>query len=261
MIEIDASQINYYLSLYFWPFVRILALIASAPFFSERQINNRTKIGLALVITFIVAPTIPYTYVPLISVAGLWTLIKQILIGLMVGFILQMAFGAIRIAGEIIGLQMGLSFAVFFDPSGGPNMPVLARILNVFAMLMFLTFQGHLWLLSILIDSFTILPISDEPLSRMGFLALLETASTMFIYGLMFAIPLVCILLLLNIMMGILNRMTPQLSVFVIGFPISLFMGIYLLSIAMPRLNGFLEGLFEKFFIHIQLMLDALVYT
>lgn len=79
---------------------------------------------------------------------------QQILIGIALGFTMQFAFAAVRTAGEIIGLQMGLSFATFVDPASHLNMPVLARIMDMLALLLFLTFNGHLWLISLLVDTF-----------------------------------------------------------------------------------------------------------
>lgn len=93
----------------------------------------------------------------------MWLASQQILIGVALGLTMQFAFAAIRLAGEVIGMQMGLSFATFFDPSGGPNTPVLARLLNLLAMLLFLSFDGHLWLISLLADSFHTLPIQPAP--------------------------------------------------------------------------------------------------
>ncbi|MCL7708213.1 flagellar biosynthetic protein FliR, partial [Enterobacter kobei] len=80
--------------------------------------------------------------------------LQQILIGVAIGFTMQFAFAAVRTAGELIGLQMGLSFATFFDPGSRLNMPVLARFIDMLAMLLFLTVNGHLWLISILADTF-----------------------------------------------------------------------------------------------------------
>ena len=94
------------------------------------------KIGLGGLIAILIAPTLPANTIPIISAAGLWLAIQQILIGAALGLTMQLAFAAVRLAGEVIGMQMGLSFATFFDPSGGPNMPVLA-LLNLLAMLLF----------------------------------------------------------------------------------------------------------------------------
>ncbi|EPH2696767.1 flagellar biosynthetic protein FliR [Klebsiella aerogenes] len=248
MIPFDSAQLSEWLSQYFWPLLRILALISTAPVLSEKQISKKVKIGLGGLIAILIAPTLPANAIPIISAAGLWLAIQQILIGAALGLTMQLAFAAVRLAGEVIGMQMGLSFATFFDPSGGPNMPVLARLLNLLAMLLFLSFDGHLWLISLLADSFHTLPIQSQPLNGNGFLALAQLGSLIFINGMMLALPLICLLLTLNIALGLLNRMTPQLSVFVIGFPVTMTFGIMTLGMMMPMLAPFCEHLFGEMF-------------
>ncbi|CAI0751021.1 Flagellar biosynthetic protein fliR [Serratia quinivorans] len=248
MLTFDSAQFGVWLSQYFWPLLRILALISTAPVFSEKQISKKVKIGLGGLIVILVAPGLPISTVPIFSAAGLWLAAQQILIGVALGLTMQFAFAAIRLAGEVIGMQMGLSFATFFDPSGGPNTPVLARLLNLLAMLLFLSFNGHLWLISLLVDSFHTLPVQAEPLNGNGFLALTQAGSLIFINGLMLALPLICLLLTLNMALGLLNRMTPQLSVFVIGFPVTMTIGIMTIGMMMPMLAPFCEHLFGEFF-------------
>ena len=248
MLTFDSAQFGVWLSQYFWPLLRILALISTAPVFSEKQISKKVKIGLGGLIVILIAPGLPISTVPIFSAAGLWLAAQQILIGVALGLTMQFAFAAIRLAGEVIGMQMGLSFATFFDPSGGPNTPVLARLLNLLAMLLFLSFNGHLWLISLLVDSFHTLPIQAEPLNGNGFLALTQAGSLIFINGMMLALPLICLLLTLNMALGLLNRMTPQLSVFVIGFPVTMTIGIMTIGMMMPMLAPFCEHLFGEFF-------------
>lgn len=146
MLSFDTSQLSHLVSQYFWPLVRVLALISTAPVLNEKSINRKVKVGLAVMITILIAPSLPPIAIPVFSVGAIWVLMQQVLIGIAIGLTMQFAFAAIRLAGEIIGLQMGLSFATFFDPSGGPNMPVLARLLNLLAMLLFLSLNGHLWM-------------------------------------------------------------------------------------------------------------------
>ena len=248
MLTFDSAQFGVWLSQYFWPLLRILALISTAPVFSEKQISKKVKIGLGGLIVILVAPGLPISTVPIFSAAGLWLAAQQILIGVALGLTMQFAFAAIRLAGEVIGMQMGLSFATFFDPSGGPNTSVLARLLNLLAMLLFLSFNGHLWLISLLVDSFHTLPIQAEPLNGNGFLALTQAGSLIFINGMMLALPLICLLLTLNMALGLLNRMTTQLSVFVIGFPVTMTIGIMTIGMMMPMLAPFCEHLFGEFF-------------
>ncbi len=248
MIHVDSDQWLNLLSMGFWPFLRILALISTAPILSEKSISKKVKIGLALMITWIVAPTLPTSGVTIFSAAGFWLAAQQILIGIMLGFTMQFAFAAIRTAGELIGLQMGLSFATFFDPGSRLNMPVLARFMDMLAMLLFLTFNGHLWLISMLVDTFHTLPIGGDPINSNVFMALSRAGGLIFLNGLMLALPLITLLLTLNIALGLLNRMAPQLSVFVIGFPVTLSIGMMVMAALMPLIAPFAEHLFSEIF-------------
>nr|WP_237461938.1 flagellar biosynthetic protein FliR [Pluralibacter gergoviae] len=238
----------HWVSLYFWPLLRILALIATAPILSEKSVPKRVKLGLGVLIAVIVAPSLPATDVTIFSGNALWLALQQILIGTLIGFTMQLAFAAVRTAGELIGLQMGLSFATFVDPGSHLSMPVLARIMDLLALLLFLTFNGHLWLISALVDTFHTLPVGGNPLNANAFMALTRTGGLIFLNGLMLALPVITLLLTLNLALGMLNRMAPQLSVFVIGFPITLTVGIILMAALMPLIAPFCEHLFSELF-------------
>ncbi|MDU5909561.1 MAG: flagellar biosynthetic protein FliR [Escherichia coli] len=242
MMQVTSDQWLSWLSLYFWPLLRVLALISTAPILSERSVPKRVKLGLAMMITFAIAPSLPANDVPVFSFFALWLAVQQILIGIALGFTMQFAFAAVRTAG--IGLQMGLSFATFVDPASHLNMPVLARIMDMLALLLFLTFNGHLWLISLLADTFHTLPIGGEPLNSNAFLALTKAGSLIFLNGLMLALPLIT----LHLALGLLNRMAPQLSIFVIGFPLTLTVGISLMAALMPLIAPFCEHLFSEMF-------------
>ncbi|MBM7353769.1 UNVERIFIED_ORG: flagellar biosynthetic protein FliR [Enterobacter sp. JUb101] len=220
----------------------------TAPILSEKSIPKRVKIGLGMLITFVIAPTLPPVNIPIFSPQAVWLALQQVLIGVAIGFTMQLAFAAIRTAGELIGLQMGLSFATFFDPGSHLNMPVLARVIDMLAMLLFLTFNGHLWLISMLVDTFHTLPIGGNPVNSNAFLALTRAAGLIFINGLMLALPVITLLLTVNLSLGLLNRMAPQLSVFVIGFPITLTVGLILMGLLMPLIAPFCEHLFSEIF-------------
>ncbi len=248
MLHLTSDQWVSWLGLYFWPLLRVLALITTAPILSERSVPKRVKVGLGIIITFVIAPSLPPVDVPLFSANALWLALQQILIGIALGFTMQFAFAAIRTCGEIIGLQMGLSFATFVDPGSNLNMPILARILDMLAMLLFLVFNGHLWLISLLVDTFHTLPIGGEPINSNAFLALTRAGGMIFLNGLMLALPIITLLLTVNLALGMLNRMTPQLSVFVIGFPITLTVGILLMAALMPLVAPFCEHLFSEIF-------------
>lgn len=171
MLHFTSDQWVQWLGVYFWPMLRILALITTAPIFSEKSIPKRVKVGLGIIITIIVAPSLPPVDIPIFSANAVWVALQQVMIGVAVGFTMQLAFAAVRTAGELIGLQMGLSFATFVDPGSHLNMPVLARIIDLLAMLLFLSFNGHLWLISMLVDTFHTLPIGENPVNSNAFRA------------------------------------------------------------------------------------------
>ena len=120
---------------------------------------------------------------------------------------------------------MGLSFATFVDPASHLNMPVLARIMDMLALLLFLTFNGHLWLISLLVDTFHPPPIGGEPLNSNAFRHSTKAGSLIFLNGLDAGV-FAHYLLTLNLALGLQYRMAPQLSIFVIGFPLTLTVGI-----------------------------------
>jgi len=232
---------------FLWPFFRLLGLAASAPLLSESAIPKRVKISLAAGIAIAFAPALP----PLPAVAaaswhGLWISAQQVLIGLGMGLTMRIVFAAVQTAGEFIGLQMGLSFASFFDPSAGGNTAVLSRLMNIVAMLLFLALNGHLLMLQGLLHSFDILPIGTLALHDNGWGVLLEFSAHILTSGLLLALPLIVMLLSINLALGILNRTAQQLSVFAVGFPVSLCAGLLLLTAVLPQTNPFLQRLFQQ---------------
>ena len=254
MLTITSEMLTLWLSQGFYPFIRILALLSTAPFFNEKQSIGKVRVMLAFFTVLIVSPQLPVVNIPLFSASGLWVILQQVVIGVTMGLAMQMAFAAVRHAGEVIGLQMGLSFATFFDPTGGPNMPIIARIFNLIVLLLFLSFDGHLWLIHIVVNSFDLLPIQILPLNRDGFWILVQSANHIFLNGLMLALPFITLFLILNLALGILNRMTPQLSVFVVGFPLTLTVGISMLGLIISVLPGYTERVINQAFEQLSLI-------
>ncbi|KYP97214.1 flagellar biosynthesis protein FliR [Sodalis-like endosymbiont of Proechinophthirus fluctus] len=255
---LDLTAIQDAIGSHFWPLARLLGLFVSAPLLSEKMVANKVKIGLAVLITLLIAPGMEPVTTPLVSVAGLWLIMVQLIIGITVGMTLQFAFSTVRFAGEVIGLQMGLSFATFFDPFSGPNSPIISRLFNVLLLLLFVSLDAHLLMIDVLVDTFQLLPISPLPLNGEIFLALARAAGLLFSCGLMLALPAITLLLLLNITLGVLNRLSPQFSVFIIGFPLTLGGGLLALILAMPLLATFAEELFSTLFQYLSTILAAM---
>lgn len=259
MLTITSETFTYWINQGFYPFIRLLALFTTAPFFNDKKTITKNRIILALFTTILISPLLPAVEIPLFSMTGIRVVLIQIGIGFLIGLTMQIIFATVRYAGEIIGLQMGLSFATFFDASSGPNVPILSRILNLFMMLLFLSYNGHLWLIDAVINSFVLIPIQQILLNRDGFWALIQFADSIFVNGLMLALPFITLFLLLSISLGMLNRMTPQLSIFVIGFPLTLTVGISMLGLFISLLPHFTERLLHQAFEHLSLILRLFV--
>ncbi|MFO7541417.1 MAG: flagellar biosynthetic protein FliR [Thiobacillus sp.] len=236
MISLTDAQLNAWLINFIWPLTRILGVLMTAPGFGHRAVPARVKIGLGVFIALILAPTLPpMPDVGLGSWQGLFILLQQLIIGIAIGFTMRVVFSAVDAAGEIIGLQMGLGFASFFDPQSAGQTLVLARFFNILAVLIFLAVNAHLQLLGVLVESFQTLPISTQPVSANGFYNVAAFGSAIFAVGLQLALPLIAIMLITNLSLGILTRSAPQLNIFAIGFPITLGVGLIALSIILPH--------------------------
>ncbi|WP_103035874.1 flagellar biosynthetic protein FliR [Castellaniella caeni] len=246
MIDFQLDQLYGWMNALLWPLFRIAGLVSLAPVLGESSIPVRLKVGFAVLCAIVVAPLAgPMPSVPPASYAGLLIALQQVVIGMALGLCMRLIFTATMMAGEFIGLQMGLAFASFFDPATGANTAVLSRLLNLVAMLIFLAVNGHLLMLDGLIRTFTILPVGAS-LNPNGWGVLLDWSAQLWISGMLLALPLVIVLLTINLALGILNRTAQQLSVFAVGFPISLTTGLIMLAIVLPQSSDFLTRFFEE---------------
>jgi flagellar biosynthesis protein FliR len=237
MVEISSSQFDVWLSQFFWPLVRILALIAVAPVLGNRAVPVRVKVGLAIMITICASPVLPAPpRIAIDSYAGFALLAREILIGISLGFAVRIVFAAIEMAGELVGLQMGLSFAGYIDPVAGGTGNVISRFFGTISVLMFLAINGHLLIIYGVIESFNALPISLDGSYLTEGRRLALAGADLFRIALTIALPFVLLMLLVNLAMGVMSRVAPQLNVFAIGFPITLTVGLVGLVLILPYL-------------------------
>ncbi|KVE26633.1 flagellar biosynthetic protein FliR [Burkholderia singularis] len=246
MFSVTYAQLNGWLTAFLWPFARLLALVATAPLTGHRATPARVKIGLAAFIALAVAPTLgPVPAVTLFSAQGVGIIVNQFLIGVALGFAMQVVFAAIEAAGDFIGLSMGLGFATFFDPHASGATPVMGRFLNAIAMLAFVALDGHLQVFAVLVDSFRLVPVSADLLRAPGWRTLAASGAAIFEMGLLLALPVVAALLIVNLALGILNRAAPQIGVFQVGFPVTMLVGLLLVQLMAPNLIAFVGRVFE----------------
>jgi flagellar biosynthetic protein FliR len=260
MLSVSAAQLDAWLALFAYPLARILAMVGSAPVFGNDGVPRRVRLVVGLAITLGVAPSLaPVAAIPLASWEGLLVLVQQTLVGLAMGITLRVIFAALDVMGELVSLQMGLSFATFFDPVAGGQTAVVGEFLNLLATLIFLAVNGHLLMAEVLARSFEWLPITATPLHHGGWALLARFGATLFSTGLLLALPVVTALLITNIALGVLTRAAPQLNLFAIGFPITLTVGFGVLILALDHLSPLLQRFFDLGFETIAAVLQALV--
>lgn len=220
-----------------WPFIRIGAMLMSAPVFGARTVPVRVRLVLALAIAVILAPLLPPTpAVDPLSPAGLLVGAQQVLLGVAMGFILHLVFAALILAGQTIAMTMGLGFASAVDPQNGVQVPVLSQYFLITATLVFLALDGHLMVIDVLVQSFRLVPVgSAGPLPEMPWKIVLW-GSHLFAGAVLIALPATVAVLMVNLAFGVMTRAAPQLNIFAVGFPVTLLAGFVLLLFSLPGL-------------------------
>lgn len=249
MISFTSAQLDAWLGAFFWPLARVLALVASAPVLGQARIPVPIRIGLSVGIVLAIVPALP-SPPPIApgSAAGMLVLATQIVIGVAIGFTLRLVFVAVEMAGDLIGLQMGLGFAMFYDPGNIQHTPILGQFMGLLATLTFLAINGHLLVISALADSFQSLPITTAPLPGSLFETLARQGATVFVAGLQLALPLIVTLLVVNLALGVLTRSAPQLNIFAVGFPVTLAIGFGALILTLPYFAPLFEHTLDQAF-------------
>jgi flagellar biosynthetic protein FliR len=246
MISITSAQLNAWMAFFFFPFFRILALVTSAPVLGASGSPMRVKVGFALIVTVVVAPTLgDIPHVDPGSALGLMILAQQVAIGLAMGMAMRIVFSAVEMAGNLIGLQMGLGFATFFDPQNSGQTPVMASFIGMLAILVFLAMNGHTLMIEVVVQSFHELPVTVQPMSAGGLRVLVGWGREVFLGGVLLSLPVIAALLITNISIGIMTRAAPQLNIFAVGFPITLLAGFIVLSVSLPYFIPLLEHFFH----------------
>ncbi len=256
MIALTAGQIETWMAQLFWPFVRIGACLMVAPVFSAAYVPARTRLILALAITVLVAPLIPSqpTVAPF-SIAGFIVTAQQIIIGVALGFSLQLVFDAITLAGQLLANSMGLGFAFNVDPVHGASTPVVGQLYTIVAMLTFLALNGHLVLIETLVDGFQTLPVGTQGLGSDGLWTVVIWGSQLFSAALSVALPGVTAMLIVNIGFGVMSRAAPTLNLFAVGFPITLVFGILVITAGLPKVQSSFQQFADSAFVMLRSLL------
>lgn len=226
------------------PFLRLSAMMLIAPIFSAAGFSVRARVFLCVLIAALMAPVLPAPAVTdIFSGAGVLMAIREVGVGFAIGFVLQIAFGAVVFAGQAVAMTMGLGFAMAVDPQSGVQVPTVSQFNVILGTLLFLAMDGHLTLLMAVYQSYEIVPaaVSGIPVVSLGNVAML--GSQVFAAGVLLALPALTALLLVNVAFGVMTRAAPQLNIFAVGFPLTILAGLIVMLLGLPGFIGAMSDL------------------
>lgn len=239
---------------------RVTAFFVTVPIFSMRGVPAQFKVGIAFFVSLFTVLSMNVESVPMDGIY-IMTVIREVLIGILLGFVAYLIFTVTQIAGSFVDMQMGFGIANVVDPMTGAQSPILGNLKFFLAVLTFLAIDGHHYLLMGIMNSYDWVPLDNEFFTRIyeGSVStfLLRTLSTMFVLAFQLSAPLITALFLVDVALGMLARTAPQFNVFVIGLPLKILVGYIVYLVMIP---GFLF-LFQQLFSHLFAALNEMLMT
>jgi flagellar biosynthetic protein FliR len=164
--------------------------------------------------------------------------LQQVVIGVSLGFAVRVVFAVLEFAGELIGLQMGLNFAGFFDPISAGTATATSRFFGTLVAWIFIVINGHLLVIAALVPSFGSFPVGDEPFAFIRHAQPQTWGAEIFRTGLWISLPLVAMLVFVNLVLGAISRVASQINIFAVGFPVTLGVGLLGMLLTLPALQA-----------------------
>jgi flagellar biosynthetic protein FliR len=225
-----------FIGTYVWPMLRIGAFFMAVPIIGARTVPARVRLILMVFTSLLLAPVLPpMPPISQLSLSGFTLVINEVLIGLTMGFCVQVVMHTFVLAGQFIAMKIGLSFAAMNDPSTGTSVTVLSQFYMLLSTLLFLSSNSHLVVMQLLIDSYDTFPIGGAGMNVGHFTTVMGMGSWLFSTALLITLPLFTSLLIVNMSFGVMSRSAPQLNVFTVGFPITLLFGFMLMWVTLAN--------------------------
>ncbi|WP_276352488.1 flagellar biosynthetic protein FliR [Cohnella caldifontis] len=233
-------------------FCRISSFFVVAPVFSSRNVPRTLKVGLAFFISLLVFLTVGFDTKVTADASFILAIFREILAGLLIGYLCTLFFAAVQIAGAFMDMQIGFGIANIVDPLTGVSAPMLGNLKYMLTILVFLSMNGHHYLLAAVMDSYHWLPLDNDLYARIadGSVAdfLIRTFADTFRLALQISAPIVVSMILTDVGLGFLARTAPQFNVFVVGIPVKILIGMALLIVLLPGFGALFQMLFDQMF-------------
>lgn len=232
------------------------------PVFGRKSVPNYLKIGLAFFCTVILLPLVSdvnIEYTNIIAFTGI--VVKEFLIGIVLGYVSFLVFSALYLAGQIIDMQIGFGMVNVLDPMTETQVPLIGNFIYILSTLYFLMLDGHHVLLKTLIKSYTLIPINNAVFNDYMVNNILKIFYETFAMGAKISIPILAATLLAEVSLGILAKTVPQMNVFVIGMPLKVGIGLFTIIIVMPVFLNMMGVTFDKMFEYMYLIIRNISNT
>ncbi len=224
------------IELFLLVFVRMTGLFVTAPIFGRRNMPVYFKVGFAFTAALLMANVIKVDHIidtENFMVYALY-IIKEFLVGLIIGYIAYAVFTSIYIAGQIIDMQIGFGMVNVMDPLSNIQVPITANLYFILAMIIFLVTNGHHMLIKALYQSFTIVPLGSAVIGPGMMDSVIEVFQEMFSVGFKIAAPIVAAVIITDVVLGIISKTIPQMNVFILGMPLKILIGIIIIMLTIP---------------------------
>jgi flagellar biosynthetic protein FliR len=235
------------LQAFFLIFLRVGAIMMTAPLFGSKNIPLLLKAGLLLSISMVLFPIINLDPIPFLTEVMPFGLgvIGEIILGVTIGLSVRLLFAGIQLAGQLAGFQMGLAIVNVMDPQTSAQVPILAQFNNLIAMMVFLAINAHHWFLRSLMESFRLVPPFNFTLNYSLVEHLMMLGGNMFIIALKIGAPIIATMLITSVALGLIARTVPQMHIFIVAMPLKILIGLLMLSLTAPYLSSFLHEVFR----------------
>ncbi|MCG8316729.1 MAG: flagellar biosynthetic protein FliR [Pseudomonadales bacterium] len=255
-MEIALQQLYEWMGQLFYPFCRIGAFFLAVPIIGTQLVPTRIRLALALATTILVAATLPRVPdVDPFSGESFLIVAHQLLLGVALGFLVQMLFHIFVIGGQAVAMQNGLGFGTLVDPVNGINVTSISQLYLMSTNLLFFSFNGHLAIIELLTQSFYAVPITTEGIDTARLFFLVEQGSWMFRGAVLVALPAVTSLLVVNFTFGVMSRVAPQMNIIAIGFPFTMVTGLVIIWLTLGNILPQFERLTEETYVLLRSMM------
>ncbi len=225
--------------IYLLVFARFSIVLFMVPIFGSRMLPNIVKAALAMVLSLLLYSVLPVDasmFPDTVIETGL-LICFEVMIGLMIGTCVRLFFGAVQLAGQVIGFQMGFSMINVVDPQSGANVSIMEQIGYWVCLLVFMLFNGHHILLLSVIESFQLVPPGGLLLQRQLIDTLFDQGTALFILAVKIGAPIIAALLFTSVAFGLIGKFAPQMNIMIVAFPLKIFMGLLLFGLALETIK------------------------